>query len=179
MTVSDDDSGGVVVEESDVVVAGDTAVSKRSPMSVLPLLLGVLILALDIYFLVRLPNYFFAKNLQGGISLALLLASAIICLFLVAYAFGLGRPETRDGHYRQPPPYVTWVVVPLLLGIVALAATIGGMEWNRAAGERQTPKPCIDLIEQAQRMAKDNPGFRMPAKDANEVRCSINAAIGR
>ncbi len=153
--------------------------SSRNPLAIFPLILGVLILALDIYLLVALPNYiFFAKNLQGAIPLALVFASGIICLFLIAYGFGFGRFESADGHGRRVSPYVTGLVVPLLLGVVALGATIGGMELSRAASERQPQKSCIDLIEQAHNIAKDNPKFRMPAKDANEVRCSINAALG-
>ena len=174
--------GDVVTEEADVVVvrAAETRVrGSRNPLSIFPLMLGVLILALDIYLLVALPNYiFFAKNLQGAISLALVFASGIICLFLIAYAFGLRSFESADGHQRRISPYVTGLVVPLILGAVALAATIGGMELNRSAGERQPLKSCIDLIEQAHNIAKDNPKFRMPAKDANEIRCSINSALG-
>ena len=183
-TLSGDGSGYAVSADAEVVVVRDAEIAhsgKRNPLSFLPLLLGVLVLALDIYLLVRLPNnLFFAMNLQSAISLALVLASGIICLFLIAYAFGLGRFEhiPVDGDRSRSAPYITWVVVPLLLGVVALAATVGGMEWQRAASERQPQKPCIDLIEQAHNILKDNPKFRMPAKDSNEVRCSINAALG-
>ena len=169
-------------EDADVVVVRNTESTRkvsRNPLAMFPLILGVLILALDIYLLVAFPSYmFFTKNLQGAIQLALVLASGIICLFLIAYAFGFGSFESIDGHRRRVSPFITGVVVPLLLGLVALGATIGGMEWNRATAERQT-KSCIDLIEQAQNIAKDNPKFRMPAKDSSETRCNINAAIGR
>ncbi len=67
------------------------------------------------------------------------------------------------------------------MGLVALSATIGGMELNRATTERQTPTPtpCVELYEKAQGIAKDNPRFKMPATDRDEKRCGINAAIGR
>jgi len=180
--VAEHSFGDTVVEDASAVVVGEARTTRkgsRNPLAIFPLLLGVLVLALDIYLLVALPSYiFFAKNLQGAISLALVFASGIICLFLIVYAFGFRSFESADAHRRRVSPYVTGLVVPLLLGAVALAATIGGMELNRAAAERQPQKSCIDLIEQAHNIAKDNPKFRMPAKDANEVRCSINAALG-
>jgi len=40
--------------------------------------------------------------------------------------------------------YVRWVVVPLLLGLLALLATVWVVEYNRAS---RTPKPCIDLYQ--------------------------------
>lgn len=142
-----------------------------------PLLLGVAVLALDVYLLTRLGAFIFQKNLQQAISLGFILASAIVGMSLIAYAIGIGRFETLG--QRVASPFVTWIGIPLLLAVVALGATIGGMELNRATAERQSPVPCIDLYQTAQGIAKDNPKFRMAPTDRDELRCGINAAIGR
>lgn len=163
----------------DVITADRGGSLRGNPLSMLPLLIGVLILVLDAYLLVRLSIYFFQKNLQGGVSFALIVASIIVGIALIAYALGLGRLEKLG--QRVASPLATWVGIPLLMALVALGATVGGMELNRSIAERATlaTKPCIEVFQQAQAIAKDNPRFRMPATDRDEVRCAVNAALGR
>lgn len=151
-------------------VAGDAVGRRRQSPAVLPLLLGLLIFALNAYLFKRISVYLFAQSLPGALSFTLLATSTILSLWLIAYAFGLGRSERASA---------SGVLLPLVLGGVAVAATVGGIQQNVITAERQTPRLCVDLIEQAQNIAKDNPRFRMPATDREEVRCGINAAIGR
>lgn len=168
-----------LAEEADIVVVSEAETSKRGGPAIFPLLLGVLILILDIYLLVQIPTYFFAKHLQAAISLALMFTSIIIGIFLIAYAFGHTQFTSADGHRRQISPFTAAVGLPLVLGAVAIGATVGGMGWNQATAERQQSVSCVDYIERAQNIAKDNPKFRMPAGDRDELRCRINASLGR
>lgn len=164
-------AGDIEVDESRPVAGGKRNVGGLSKFS---LLVGVLVLVFDVFLVMRFPNVFFIQNLQNGISLALLLASVILSLLLITHAFGLGR-----GDHARHSSYLTGFIVPLVVGGLALTATITGMEMNRAAYERQPTKPCIDVIEQAGNIAKDNPKFRMSANDRDEIRCAINATLGR
>ena len=52
---------------------------------------------------------------------------------------------------------------------------------NKTAAERgaSSTKPCIEIYEKAAAIAKDNPRFRMLDTDRDEVRCKVNAALGR
>jgi hypothetical protein len=177
-SVTDGDTDDSVIPDYYVTENADNEPTRRvNPLVVLPLLVGVLILAFDGYLLMRMSVFFFQKNFQAAVSLALVFASVIVSLALVIYALGVARVE-RLGQ-RVASPFATWVGVPLLIGLVALGATIGGMELNRAASERQTPTPCIQVYAAAQGIAKENPIFRMSPTDRDEIRCGVNAAIGR
>lgn len=146
---------------------------RRPRPALLPFTLGILMLAWNGYLLVQFPANLFAPNLQGAVSLSLIFGSILMCLFLVAYAFGIGHAP------RTAAPSITGFGAPLILTLLALAATIGAIESNRSTAERQIPNPCIEVYGQAQNIAKDNPKFRMPAKDRDEIRCAINSVIGR
>jgi hypothetical protein len=59
--------------------------------------------------------------------------------------------------------------------------TLWALQVNKTAGERgaSSNKPCIEVYEKAAAIAKDNPRFRMLDTDRDEVRCKVNAALGR
>ena len=156
-------------------------------LSLFPFLIGVFILALNIFVVARLQWAFVSRSFQGNISFAMAATSAFIGLFLVVYAivlrlFERNRTEilpgsTTDDGPRQASWYVKWVVVPLLLGLLAAAATTWTVELNHRVYERTRYKPCIELYQEAANIYKDNPGFRMPSLDGDEVRCGINKAV--
>lgn len=148
----------------------------RNPLFVLPLLLGVLLLAVDIWIITRFSTTIFAKGVPNAIALAFIAASIVICLFLIAYALIVPRAERTD----RTSSYVRLVVVPLILALVAIAAMIWALQGYFSSTQLPpTRKACIELYEQAQNIARDNPKFRMAEKDADEVRCAINKALGR
>jgi hypothetical protein len=154
-------------------------------LSLFPFLIGVFILALNIFVVARLQGVFVAKNFQGNIAVTLAATSAFIGLFLVVYAIVLRLFErngteilpgsTTDDGARQASWYVKWVVVPLLLGLLAVAATISSVEVNRRIYNNK--QPCIELYQEATSIYKDNPKFRMPSGDSDEDRCGINKAV--
>ena len=145
---------------------------RLNPFFALPLLLGVVFLIANIYVITRTPAIYAAKNTTGSTSLLLIVASLVICLVLVGYALAVRRSGAVSAR---------GVGVVLLLGLLAPLATVWSLQVNRSAGDRdrQMVKSCIDVYEQAQNVAKDNPKFRMPAKDRDEVRCAVNATLGR
>ncbi len=181
MTDFAEDSG--VDIEREVVVETETAPrERRSPFGVLPWLLGVIFLLVNLVIMFRLPSVFFAgglaKNVSSTISLLLLLASIVTCLVLIVYGVAARRDDV-PGEARGR--YLRTVGVPLLLGLLAPLFTIWSLQVNKSANERsvQLAKPCIEVYEKAAAIAKDNPRFRMLATDRDEVRCAVNAAIGR
>ncbi len=68
------------LSDRDVIVPPAGTSRRGNPLSLFALLLGVLILVLDVYLLVRLSVLFFQKSFQSAISLALLFSSVIICI---------------------------------------------------------------------------------------------------
>lgn len=156
------------LEVDEVVV--ETGVQRRSPFFAVPLLLGVVFLIADIYVFRQTPYVFTGKNTTVSISLLLIIVSMVICLILIGYAFALRR---FGGAVSAKA-----VTAAVLLGLLAPLATMWSLQVNRINSDRTT-KSCIDVYEQAQNIAKDNPKFRMPATDRDERRCSVNAALGR
>lgn len=145
--------------------------ARRSPTFALPLLLGVVFLIANIYVFRQTPYVFTGKNTTVSISLLLMIVSMVICLILIGYAFALRR---FSGGVSAKA-----VTAVLLLGVLAPLTTMWSLQVNRINSDRATTKSCIDVYEQAQNIAKDNPKFRMPAKDRDEVRCAVNATLGR
>jgi len=143
---------------------------RRNPLFALPLLAGVVFLIANLFLMAKIPSGFTAKSWTGYTALLLLISSLVICLSLIGYAFALRRSATASAR---------GVGVVLLLGLLAPLATVWSLQVNRSAGDRSAPKPCIDVYEQAASVARDNPKFRMPAKDRDEVRCAVNATLGR
>jgi len=143
---------------------------QRNSLFALPLLAGVVFLIANLYVITRTPFIFTVKNTTASTSLMLMIASVVICLALIGYAFALRRSGAVSAKGAE---------IALLLGLLAPLATVWSLQVNRSAVDRSVPNPCIDVYEQAQNVAKDNPKFRMPAKDRDEVRCAVNATLGR
>ena len=170
----------IEVGDRDVVIVESEKGSRerRSPLSFLPVLLGVIFLVANLVIFLRAPAIFIARNSMGTISLMLLIASVATCLVLIVYGLAAGREDIAgEGRGR----YLRIVAVPLVLGLVALLFTLWSLQVNKTSGERslQLNKPCIEVYEKAAAIAKDNPNFRMLASDRDEVRCKVNAALGR
>lgn len=176
------DVGGdsdIEIDRDVVIVESERAPHvRRSPLAALPLFLGVLLLLANVVAFLRVPSVFTQKTGNGAISTLLLLASVVICVVLIVYGLAMRRgDDTRDGR----PGYFWLVGLPILLGLLAPLLTLWGLHVNKSAGERANPRlmPCIEVYEKAAAIAKDNPRFRMLETDRDEVRCRVNAALGR
>jgi len=171
----------IEIERDVVVVESETAPRlRRSPLAVLPLLLGVIFLLANLLMFQRVPTVFTAKNINGAMSLMLLLVSVALSLALIVYGLAGRRGDTGEiGEGRGR--HLRTVGVPLLLALLAPLFTLWGLQVNKTVGERgaQATKPCIEVYEKAAAIARDNPRFRMLDTDRDEVRCKVNAAIGR
>lgn len=171
MSISDELDPVVVekVEEGRVLFA--EASVRRNPLTPLAILAGVAYLAANVFVIVRTPAAFVSKNVTGSTSLLLVISSIVICLALIGGGLALRRSAVS-----------AWsAAAVLLLALLAPLATVWALQVNRSAGDKnsQMSKPCIDIYAQAQTIAKDNPKFRMPEKDRDEVRCAVNKALGR
>lgn len=149
---------------------------RRSPLAVLPIALGVIFLAANLFVFYRVPAIFAAKNSTALISVMLLVASVATCLVLIVYGLAAGREGVAGGEGRGR--YLRILAVPLLLGLLAPLFTLWSLQVNKTSASLPT-KPCIEVYEKAAAIAKDNPQFRMLASDRDEVRCKVNAALGR
>lgn len=171
----------IEVERDVVIVESEKAPRvHRSPLAVLPLLLGVIYLLANVLMFVRVPTAFTAPNINGAMSLMMLLVSVALSLALIVYGLAARRGDSEDfGEGRGR--HLRTVGVPLLLALLAPLFTLWGLHVNKTVGERsgQSTKPCIEVYEKAAAIAKDNPRFRMLDTDRDEVRCRVNAAIGR
>jgi hypothetical protein len=164
----------VVIVDSEIPVAR----SQRNPFAVLPILLGVLFLLANLLIFARVPTVFTVKNVSGTISLLLILVSVIISLALIIFGLAARRGEDAgEGRGR----HLRTIGVPLLLALLAPLFTLWALQVTKTTGERaaQANKPCIEVYEKAAAIAKDNPRFRMLDTDRDEVRCRVNAALGR
>jgi hypothetical protein len=171
----------IEIERDVVIVESEKAPRvRRSPLAVLPLLLGVIFLLANVLMFLRVPTAFTAKNINGAMSLMLLLVSVALSLALIVYGLAARRSDSEEiGEGRGR--HLRTVGVPLLLALLAPLFTLWGLHVNKTAGERgaSSTKPCIEVYEKAAAIAKDNPSFRMLATDRDEVRCRVNAALGR
>ena len=172
----------IEVDRDVVIVEGPKEVrQKRNPLAVLPLLLGVLFLLANVLIFLRVPTVFTTKNVYGAMSLILILASVVTCLSLILYGLA-SRREVDEASSEERSRSRRSVGVSLLLGLLAPMLTLWGLHVYRIADERYSQtfgKPCIEAYEKAANIAKDNPRFRMPAGDPYEVRCGVNAVLGR
>lgn len=172
----------IEIERDVVIVESEKAPRvRRSPLAVLPLLLGVIFLLANVLMFVRVPTAFTVKNATGAMSLMLLLVSVALSLALIVYGLAARRGDAEEiGEGRGR--HLRTVGIPLLLALLAPLFTLWGLQVNKLAGERYERsfgKPCIEIYEKAGNIAKDNPRFRMLDTDRDEVRCKVNAALGR
>jgi hypothetical protein len=169
----------VEIERDVVIVDREEAPRvRRSPLAVLPLLLGVIFLLANLLVFSRVPTAFTTKSVVASMSIVLLLVSVALCLALIVYGFAAGRgEEAGEGRGR----HLRTIGVPLLLALLAPLFTLWALQVNKTTTERgaSSTKPCIEVYEKAAAIAKDNPRFRMLDTDRDEVRCKVNAALGR
>lgn len=171
----------IEIERDVVIVESQTAPRvHRSPLAVLPLLLGVLFLLANILVFLRVPTVFTSKSVNGAMSLMMLLVSVALSLALIVYGLA-GRRGDSDEIGGGRGRHLRTAGVALVLALLAPLFTLWALNVNKTAGERgaQTNKPCIEVYEKAAAIAKDNPRFRMLETDRDEARCKVNAAIGR
>jgi hypothetical protein len=145
----------------------------------LPVLLGVLLLLADVFIIARLSTVFFTKNVLSSTSLLLMIASLMICLVLIAYGLGLRGLDSDGTEASRRGSHARTIGVTLLLAGHAPLTAAWSLQVNRTAIDRRVEQPCIEVYQQAQNIAKDNPRFRMPATNRDEVRCTVNAVLGR
>jgi hypothetical protein len=183
--LDDDDNGSVgeaveIDADREIVVVASKAEarSRRNPFAVLPILLGFFFLLLNVAVFFRAPTAFTVKNTNGTISLLTLLVSVVICVVLIMYGLAARRDVPGEGRTRNRAS----VFALLALGLIAPLFTLWGLHVDKAdtdAWQRTNNKPCIEIYEKAANIAKDNPGFRMPAGDRDGDRCAVNAVLGR
>jgi hypothetical protein len=198
-----DDHVGDAGLDAGVEVGGEIEASRRGPeevtsarkgaqlhlLSILPILLGVFIFALNIFVAFRLwPSLL---KLQNTVAVTLIATSSFIGLFLIVYAIVLRRRRfewDRQKSKIQPGSmtndesgeaswYVKWVVVPVLVALPAAAATVWATGIAYVVPGPVAPKPCIELYQEALNIKKDYPKFIMPGKDPDERRCGINKVL--
>jgi hypothetical protein len=171
----------IEVDRDVVVIESEEAQRvRRNPLAALPLLLGVIFLLANVLVVSRVPGAFTAKNVNGAVSLMLLLVSVALSLAVIVHGLAARRSDSEEiGEGRDRP--LRTVGVPLLLALLAPLFTLWGLQVSKSVGERnaQSTKPCIEVYEKAAAIAKDNPRFRMLDTDRDEVRCKVNAALGR
>ena len=84
-------------EHDVVIVDSENTVSRsqRNPFAVLPILLGVLFLLANLLIFARVPTVVTVKNVNGTISLLLILVSVVISLPLIIFGFAARRSDGR------------------------------------------------------------------------------------
>ncbi len=122
-------------------------------------------------------------NLSTTVFLSIMVISFGIGLILIAYAIVLQRTERNmqtgqlpGGSNQGPaevPTYVRWIVVPTVVALPAAALTV----WAAQMIEPIAPQPCMELYQEALNISKDAPGFKMPWRDRDQLRCEINRAV--
>ncbi len=171
----------IEVERDVVILESENAPRvRRSPLAVLPILLGAIFLLANVVIVWRVPGAFTPKNTVASMAILLVLISVALCLALIVYGLAVRRGDSEEiGEGRGR--HLRAVGVPLLLALLAPLFTVWALQLNKTTGERGVPstKPCIEVYEKAAAIAKDNPRFRMLDTDRDEVRCRVNAALGR
>ena len=169
----------IEVDRDVVVVESEEAQRvRRNPLAALPLLLGVIFLLANVLVVSRVPGAFKAKSVVASMSTLLLLVSVGLCLALIVYGLAARRgEEAGEGRGR----HLRTVGVTLLLAVLAPLFTVWALQLSKTTSERgaSATQPCIEIYEKAAAIAKDNPRFRMLDTDRDEVRCKVNAALGR
>jgi hypothetical protein len=163
-----------------------------------PILLGLFLCALNILVVTRLWRAVYFSNigllsranLPNTVCFILITISFAIGLALIVYAIALRHYEewyeqqadapgeapqesTSSGQPKRVPLYLKWVLGPFLLALPAPALTV----WAAATVEPISPKPCIEMYQDALRIKKDNPNFEMVWNDRDQLRCSINQVL--
>lgn len=163
-----------------------------------PILLGLFICALNVVVVTRLWRAVYFSNLgllsranlPNTVFFALITISFSLGLALIVYAIALrhyeewydqkteGQQESaRKSISSYEPsrvhPYIKWIIGPLLVALPAPALTV----WAAGIIEPISPKPCIEIYQDALNIKKDNPNFKMIWNDRDQLRCSINQVL--
>ena len=138
---------------------------QSSGLFIFPILLGAFICGINIWVAVRWGGFRWSPVFS-----TLIATSLFIGLFLIVYAIVLWRFGPG-----QAPSYAKWVIVPLLVAVLASAATVWATE---IIAQRAPLKPCVELYQEAQNIYKGNQSFRMPSWETDESRCDINKTLG-
>lgn len=151
------------------------------------MLLGLFILVLNIWAAARLWKLIPISKPQSAVPIVLIATSVFIGVFLIVYTIALRRagPYGNDAQVAprsttagQASSFARWVIVPLLVALPAVLATLWGAEVAQADSQRpNAQKPCIELYQQAASILRDNPNFRMPPQDRDQKRCDINKTL--
>jgi hypothetical protein len=126
----------------------------------------------------------YRANLPNTVCITSITISLFIGLSLIGYAIALRQFEGYSQESEIPQgittnqelrrvSYVKWMIVPILVAIPALALTV----WAAEIVQPIAPKPCIEIYQDALKIKKDNPNFKMIWNDRDELRCSINHVL--
>lgn len=165
-----------------------------------PILLGLFICALNLLVVTRLWRVVYFSNfellsranLPSTVFFAVITVSIALGLALIVYAIALRhyeewyyqKADSQQEHQQIPTesyeptrvhPYLKWILGPLLVALPAPALTV----WAAAIIQPITPKPCIEIYQEALSIKKDHPDFKMIWNDRDELRCSINQVLDR
>lgn len=162
----------------DVVIDRTDGSNARSgSLWVVPLLIGSFVVLLNVALITfgsaSLPFRRLSWWLAGNVAAALILTSIFVGIFLIVYAFALGKNEAArrsDGRW-----FARWVLTPLVLGLVGAFVSVWSLK--SLADTEPEKKPCLELYQQAQNIYKENPKFRMPLDADDQQRCRVNEAI--
>lgn len=189
---ADADDGG---SEAGANISGKVNVATEKQLRLLftfPILLGLFVVAVTLLVTIRLWRsvYFssfgmlYRANLPNTVCITLLTISLFTGLSLIGYAIALRQlggysqeseipqPTTTD-HKLPRASYVKWMVVPVCVAVPALALTV----WAAEIVQPITAKPCLEFYQDALKIKKDNPNFKMIWNDRDELRCSINQVL--
>ncbi len=191
---SDDSAAGASGPEEVTSVSE----KQRRLLFTVPILLGLFICILDLLVLIRIWRSVYFSNfvylsratLPNTFFLALMTISFAIGLALIGYAIALRHYEewydekteiqqesqrTSVSTYEpsRVHPYLKWLVGPILVAMPAPALAV----WAAATIEPISPRPCIDVLQQALNIKRENPNFKLIWNDRDELRCSVNQVL--
>ncbi len=149
--------------------------ARRHQLLIAPILLGVFVLAVNIFVAFRFWRLLWSSKNWGTVPLAFFVISFFIGLFIIAFSIVMiSSGDDESSQYR----YARWVIAPLVLALLAFALTL----WGARIAEPETAKPeveksCLELYEDALNIKKDNPNFRIPPGEPDNRRCRINNVL--
>ena len=149
----------------------------RPPVA-LSVLVGVAVIVMNLVVILKQWVLLVPSNLSSAVFSTFIGSSLLLGVFLLVYAKYLKRAEVGAVVRGK---FVRCVVTPLVVGSLAMFATVSSMTTIASLQERSSdaPKPCIQLYQQAAGIRDISPGFRMPDNDRDELRCKINQAVLR
>jgi hypothetical protein len=163
-------------EDTEEAASGTGSQIYRGPW-VLPAILGVVLLAMSIYYPTR-PSLIWAFNPAGdnltvSSNIVFVTASVLTGLLLLIYAIRLRRwnsvsPESRNSAATFAIPVALWFAGMFALAIPFILT---------ASAFKPANPSCVELYADMVAVAQQSPGFRLSPSDPDEARCGINKAI--